>query len=49
MLGFVAALGAELFTGQTIFQQFDAAPKAIVATFVLFSIATLVRALETPK
>jgi len=42
MLGFIAALGAELATGQTIFQQFEAAPKAIVATFALFAVATLI-------
>ena len=44
--GFIAALGAELATGQTIFQQFEAAPKAIVATFALFAVATLVSSLD---
>lgn len=43
MLGFIAALGAELATGKTIFEQFDAAPKAIIATFAIFAVATLVR------
>lgn len=43
MLGFVAAVGAELATGKTIFEQTAVAPNAIIATFVIFTIATLVR------
>lgn len=42
MLGFIAALGAELFTGKTVFEQTAQAPNAIIATFVIFTIATLV-------
>lgn len=42
MLGFAAALGAELTTGKTIFEQFAIAPKATIATFVIFAVATLI-------
>lgn len=42
MLGFVAALGAELATGKTIFEQTAAAPGPIAFTFALFAIATLI-------
>ncbi len=41
MLGFVAALGAELATGKTIFEQTEQAPTAIGITFAVFAIATL--------
>ena len=46
MLGFVAAIGAELATGKTIFEQTAAAPGPIAFTFALFAIATLVRGLH---
>jgi hypothetical protein len=42
MLAFVAAVGAELATGQTVIQQFNTAPKAVIATVVIFAIATLI-------
>ena len=41
MLGFVAALGAELSTGQTIFSQVNEAPALILITFITFAIASL--------
>jgi hypothetical protein len=40
--GFVAALGSELATGKTVFEQVEAAPFAIAATFVVFTAASAV-------
>jgi hypothetical protein len=42
MLGFTAALGAELATGQSVFTQFNEAAAPIIATAVIFTIASLV-------
>lgn len=42
MLAFIAAVGAELSTGQTVIQQFNTAPKAVIATVVIFAVATLI-------
>lgn len=41
MLGFVAAVGAELATGETVFSQVKDAPAAIFITFLLFIAASL--------
>lgn len=50
MLGFVAALGAELSSQESIFQQIADGPKGLIAlTFVLFSIASLVPILKGTK
>lgn len=42
MLGFVAALGYEIFSGKSIKVQFEEAPVLIAATFVLIIVASLV-------
>lgn len=41
MLGFVAAFGAEVFTGKTALQQVSGHGGAIFLTFLLFSLASL--------
>ena len=46
MLGFTAALGAELATGQSVFTQFNEAAAPIIATAVIFTIASLVPMLK---
>ncbi|KAK9815905.1 hypothetical protein WJX72_011680 [[Myrmecia] bisecta] len=46
MLGFVAAVGAELFTGRNVFQQVSYAPATIAATFLLFIVASLIPILK---
>ena len=46
MLGFAAALGAELSTGESVVQQLSDAPAAILAVFVAFAIASLVPILK---
>ena len=42
MLGLVAALTAEVATGKTVFQQSQAYPGVIAATFALWTVASLV-------
>jgi hypothetical protein len=42
MLAFVAALGAELSTGESVLTQFSDAPTGIIFTFILFSAASLI-------
>lgn len=42
MLGFIAAIGAELATHKGLLQQFKIAPLPIAATFLLFTVASLV-------
>ena len=42
MLGFVAAVGAELATGTPVSAQLQQATVPIIATFVLFSVASLI-------
>lgn len=42
MLGFVAALGAELTSQTTVLAQFDSAAYAIIATFGVFAVASFV-------
>ncbi|KAF5832724.1 chloroplast carotene biosynthesis related protein [Dunaliella salina] len=44
MLGFVAALGAELSTGDSVLRQLAEEPTLISLTFILFSAASLVPA-----
>ncbi|KAF5832722.1 carotene biosynthesis-related protein CBR, chloroplastic [Dunaliella salina] len=44
MLGFVAALGAELSTGESVVTQLGDEPTLIALTFVLFSAASLIPA-----
>lgn len=46
MLGFVAALGAELSSGKPVLEQLDGAAVPIAATFVLFSVASLIPMLK---
>ena len=41
MLGFVAAAGAEISTGETVAQQFNDAPTAVLMTVALFVAASL--------
>ncbi|KAF5837692.1 chloroplast carotene biosynthesis-related protein [Dunaliella salina] len=41
MLGFVAAMGSEFATGQPVFTQFSEATGPVVATVVVFTIASL--------
>jgi len=42
MLGFIAALGAELATGESVFAQLQDAPIFIPATFALFIVASII-------
>lgn len=49
MLGFVAALGAELTTQTTVMEQFRQAPLAISATVLVLVVATLVPILRGAK
>lgn len=42
MLGFVAAIGAEVATHKGLLQQFSIAPLSIAATFMVFSVASLI-------
>lgn len=46
MLGFVAALGAELATGESVLTQVSEATGPILATFAVFMVATLVPLLK---
>ena len=49
MLGFVAALGAELSSGENLFQQIGDAPGPILITFVTIAIASFVPLIEGMK
>lgn len=42
MLAFVAALGAELATGESVLKQFADEPTAIILTFITFAAASLI-------
>ncbi|KAI8109855.1 hypothetical protein M9434_001134 [Picochlorum sp. BPE23] len=42
MIAFVAALGAELSTGESVLTQFKDAPVGVIGTFLLFSAASLI-------
>lgn len=41
MLGFVAAIGAEISTGESLFSQISEAPTGILLTFITIAIASL--------
>lgn len=49
MIAFVAALGAELSSGESVLKQFSEAPAGILATFVLFSAASLIPIFKNQK
>lgn len=49
MLGFIAALGAELSSGDTITRQIAEEPTLISLTFVIFAAASLVPAFAQKK
>eukprot|EP00798_Chlamydomonas_sp_ICE-L_P025049 gene25049-biopygen19499 len=49
MLGFVAALGAELSSGQSVLRQIGDEPTLISLTFLLFIVASLVPINESKK
>ncbi len=46
MLGFVAAVAAELATGRTVAEQVKISPGPIAAVFALFSVASLIPILK---
>jgi len=46
MLGFLAAVGAEVASGESVFQQLSDAPVAIGAAFLAFAVASLVPILK---
>ena len=46
MLGFVAAVAAELNTGRTVAEQVRVSPGPIAAVFALFSVASLIPILK---
>ena len=46
MLGFVAAVGAEIGTGRDVIGQISTAPVAIAATFLVFIVASLIPILK---
>jgi len=49
MLGFIAALGAELASGEALFQQIGEAPGPILLTFVTIAIASFVPLIDGLK
>jgi len=49
MLGFVAAAGAEIATGEPVYQQFGEAPTQILLTIALFTAASVVPFLSNTK
>ena len=49
MLAVVAAIGAELSTGESVLRQFADAPTAIILTFITFTVASLVPLLSSTK
>ena len=49
MLGFVAAAGAEIATGEPVYQQFGEAPAPILLTIALFTAASVVPFLSNTK
>ena len=49
MLGFVAALGAELSTGDSVVKQLSEEPTLISLTFIIFAAASLVPAFARRK
>ncbi len=49
MLGFVAALGAELSSGETVLQQVAQEPTGVLLTFIVFAAASFVPMLNNVK
>ena len=49
MLGFIAALFAELSSGESVLRQFADEPTGIILTFILFSAASLVPVFKGAK
>jgi hypothetical protein len=49
MLAFVSALGAELFTGKTAFQQFSCEPTGAILAAAMFAVASLVPVVQGAK
>lgn len=49
MLAIVAAIGAELSTGQSVLTQFNAAPVSITLTAIVFTIASLIPQFQGAK
>ena len=49
MLGFVAAVAAELSTGRTVVEQVKISPGPIAAVFALFSVASLIPILKVRR
>ena len=46
MLGFIAAVGAELATGRKVSEQVAIAPGPIAGVFLLFAVASLIPILK---
>ena len=46
MLGFIAAVGAELATGRKVSQQIAIAPGPIAGVFLLFTVASMIPILK---
>merc|ERR1712157_218701 len=49
MLGFIAALGAEAASGETVFQQIGDAEPSILLAFIMFAAASLIPTLKGVK
>merc|ERR1711924_107289 len=49
MLGFIAALGAEAASGETVFQQIGDAEPSILLSFIMFAAASLIPTLKGVK
>ena len=49
MLGFIAALGAEASSGETVFQQVGDAEPSILFAFIMFAAASLIPILKGVK
>merc|ERR1711990_397237 len=49
MLGFIAALGAEASSGETVFQQIGDAEPSILFAFIMFAAASLIQILKGVK
>merc|ERR1712224_567158 len=49
MLGFIAALGAEAASGETVFQQIGGAEPSILFAFIMFAAASLIPTLKGVK
>jgi len=49
MLAFIAALGAELSSGESVLRQFADAPTGVILTFMLFTAASLIPMFKNTK